>query len=196
MKPRRRWIFPTVLALLLISACVGVARAAEGSEPDPAETPVGILFRWLNFLLVFGAAAYLIAKKAPGWARGRAEAISQAIIEAAAAKSQAEHQLRDAEDKLKRVGQEIAELRAAAQHESVAEAHRLRAATWDEIDRIARAAQAEIEAAERAARMELKALAARLAVERASALLERQLTPRAQASLFRSFVDSLPRSAN
>ena len=54
-----------------------------------------------------------------------------------------------------------------------------------EAETIERAAQAEIAAAERAARLELKALAARLAVERAEAVLRGELTPEAEAALFR-----------
>jgi F0F1-type ATP synthase membrane subunit b/b' len=54
----------------------------------------------------------------------------------------------------------------------------------------------EIEAAGRAARLELKALAARLAVERAEVLLSKEMTPQAETALFRTFVAELERSVN
>ena len=197
MKPVRRWFSLAAFACLLSVACVAApAFAAEGGEQNPAEAPIGSLFRWLNFLLVAGAAGYLIAKKAPAFFRGRAEAVSAAINEAAAAKAAADQQLKEATERLGRLDQEVAELRSAAQRESVAEAERLRAVTRNEAEKIARAAKAEIEAAERTARIELKTIAARLAVERAAALIRQQLTADRQASLFRTFLDDLTGSAN
>ncbi|HEX2711425.1 MAG TPA: hypothetical protein VHM88_04280, partial [Candidatus Acidoferrales bacterium] len=135
-------------------------------------------------------------KKAPAFFRGRADAISASIAEAAAAQADAEKHLREAEEKLLQVDREVAELRAAARRESAAEAERIRALARSESEKIARAAQLEVEAAERAARIELKAMAARLAVERADALIRRQMTTETQAALFHSFLNDLARSAN
>ena len=36
--------------------------AAQENAPSPADMPVGLVFRWLNFALVFGGLAYLIWK--------------------------------------------------------------------------------------------------------------------------------------
>ena len=197
MKLRRRWLSPALLILFLVAAgALAHALAAGAGEQGPAQEPVGTIFRWLNFLLAFGIAAYFIVRYAPGWARGRGEAISTSIAEAAAAKAAAEKELREVEGKLAGLEEEVAGLRAAAQNESAAEAERIRARTREEIEKIVHAAQAEIEAAERAARMELKGTAARLAVERAGNLLRSQLTAAAQAALFRSFLNDLARGAN
>jgi F0F1-type ATP synthase membrane subunit b/b' len=65
-----------------------------------------------------------------------------------------------------------------------------------ESEKIERAGQMEIEAARRAAHVELKALAARLAVERAEGLLAKEMTPQAETALFRTFVAELERSVN
>ena len=59
------------------------------------------------------------------------------------------------------------------------------------LEKIAVAAKAEIEAAERAARLALKALAAKLAVDGAEALLAKQLTTKTQEALISHFVESL-----
>ncbi len=195
MKPARRSFSLLVLAILLLIAATA-ALAAEGREENPAEAPIGTLFRWLNFLLVFGGAGYLIAKKAPALFRGRAEAISRSISDAADAKAAAELQLREAEEKLQQLDKEVAGLSAEAQRESAAERERIRALAREESEKILRAARLEVEAAERAARLELKAMAARLAVERADALIRQQITADAQASLFRSFLDDLARSVS
>jgi len=197
MKLRHRWLSPALLIFFLVAAgALTHALAAGAGEQSPAEEPVGTVFRWLNFLLAFGIAAYFIVRYAPGWARGRGEAISTSIAEAAAAKAAAEKELREVEGKLAQLEEEVTGLRAAAQNESAAEAERIRARTREEIEKIAHAAQAEIEAAERAARMELKGTAARLAVERAGNLLRSQFTAPAQAALFRSFLNDLAGRVN
>jgi F-type H+-transporting ATPase subunit b len=187
---RRRAFFLLVLAFVL--AWIGPASAAEGSEEkSPAEQPIGEVFKWLNFALVLGAGGYLIAKKAPGFFRSRADAISAAITQAAAAKAEADRQFAEAEARLARLDQEVAALRETAHREAAEEAERIRKLTREEAEKIARAGRGEIEAAERAAQMELRALAAKLAVERAEALLTREMTPKAQDDLFRAFVASL-----
>ncbi len=197
MKPQRRWVCLAFFALLLFVASFATpAIAAEGGEATPAGAPIGTLFRWLNFLLVFGGLGYLIAKNGPAFFRSRAEAISAAMTEAAAAKAEAERQLQEAEEKLARLDEEVAELRVVAHRESAGEAERLRASIREEVGKIAHAARTEIEAAERAARMELKRIAADLAVERADALLRQQVNAATQAALFRSFLNELSRSAS
>jgi F0F1-type ATP synthase membrane subunit b/b' len=188
---RRRAFFLLVSALVLAWS-VPASAAESPDERNPAEQPIGEVFRWMNFALVFGAGGYLIAKKAPGFFRSRADAISAAIMQAAAAKAEADREFAEAEGKLARLDQEVAALREAARREAAEEAERIRKLTGEEAEKIARAGRGEIEAAERAAEMELRALAAKLAVERAEALLTREMTPKAQDELFRALVASLP----
>lgn len=195
MNRRRAFLF--FVALGVFYAVTVSAVAAEGGEQqNPTEQPIGQVFKWLNFALVLGAGGYFIAKKAPGFFRSRADAISAAMTQAAAAKAEAERQFAEAEAKLARLGQEVAVLRETARREAAEEAERIRNLTREEAGKIGRAGRAEIEAAERAARMELKALAAKLAVERAEALVAKQMTPKTRDELFRAFVASLPGSAN
>jgi len=192
---KRRLVFCAAM-LLLLAAFAGAAWAAEGKEENPAEQPAGEVFKWLNFALVAGAVGYLIAKKGPAYFRARADAISSAIAQAAAAKADADRRLAEAEAKLKRLEEEVAALRDTAYCDAVDDAECICKMARGETERIALAARAEIEAAERAARMELKARAAKLAVERAEALLAGQLTPKTQEGLFRSFVAELPGRTN
>lgn len=149
------------------------------------------LFKWINFAIVAGVLLWVFGKVLPPKFRNNAETISAAITKATAAKAEAERQLREAQEKLGRLEQEVAQLRATAQREIAAEAERIRKTTEGDAERIALAARAEIQAAERAARLELKAIAAKLAVDRAESLLTKQLTPATQESLVSAFVKSL-----
>lgn len=183
-------------ALIAASAVIAAlfltlsARAAEESGAASVEAATEI-FKWINFAIVAGALLWVCLKKAPGFFRGRAEAISSAITKAGSAKAAADAQLREAETKLANLDKEVTELRALAEREAAAEVERMRGATRTDLEKIAAAAKAEIEAAERAARLELKALAGKLAVDGAEALLVKQLNAQAQAGLISNFVKSL-----
>jgi F-type H+-transporting ATPase subunit b len=172
----------TLLLVAIIARAEEVPASQQGAEN---------LFKWINFALVAGVIVWLCLKKGPTFFAGRAEAIGSAIQKSTEAKKQAEQHLSDAETKLQNLEKEVAELRAAAQRESAAEAERIRKLTESDAQKIDVAAKAEIDAAERATRLELKALAANLAVNGAESLLAQQLTPAAQESLINNFVKTL-----
>lgn len=192
------WRTWAVRLTLLSSLCLFViplqAKAAESE--DVANAPVGWVFRWLNFAIVFGAGGYLLVTRSRSTFQRRAEKIASAIAEKARIRKEAQARLHDAEEKLAGVDKEAAKLRAVALSEAQAEAERIRALAKEEIAKIERAAQAEVETAERLARSELKAFAARLVIERAEGVLREQMTPQADEAIFRFFVSGLTRSAN
>lgn len=169
---------------------------AQESSPDAASnTPIGTVFRWLNFLLVIGALGYLIGKFGAPYFRGRASAIGKAIGEANQARTGAERELREASEKLAQVDHEIEEERRTAERESAADRERIRALTKSELEKVGQAGRAEIAAAERAGNQELRAIAARLATERAAALIHAEMNPAAETALFNSFLAELEQAA-
>ena len=183
--------FLPLLALFLLLAMPAVAQEGE----SPVDSPTGQVFRWLNFAIVFAGLVWAFRKAGPFF-RKRAEEISARIAEGARAREAAEEQRREVAAKLAGLEKEVGVMREDARRAAQAEAERLREVVKSEAVTIERAAQAEIVAAERAARLELKMLAARLAVERAEALLRQELTPAAEAALVRNFVAGLERSAS
>jgi F0F1-type ATP synthase membrane subunit b/b' len=183
----------SLITLLLLAALPALAQEREF---NPVDSPAGWLFRWLNFAILFGAASYLAWKKGGPYFRAQAEEISRKIEEGARARETAERQRQEVQAKLANIEREIATMREEGKRDTDAEVQRLRALSREEADKVERAAQAEIAAAERASRMELKILAARMAVERAEALLRKELTPKSEAALFQTFVQELERSVN
>jgi len=175
--------------LVFLFTALSAHAAEEGGSSTTERT--NEIFKWINFAIVAGLLAWVFRKLTPPFFRKNAETISSAITKATAAKAEAERQLREAEGKLARLQQEVAQLRATAERESAAEAERLRAITQSDVKKVGLAAKAEIEAAERAARLELKVIAANLAVDGAESLLAKELTPKAQESLLSAFVKSL-----
>ena len=193
-RTHKLWLFLSACLAAILLAGMPLA-AAEESAPSPADTPVGLVFRWLNFALVFGGLAYVIGKFGAPYFRGQARAIAGAIQQASEARAAAQRELRDAAQRLAVLDLEVQDLRRTAVRESAAEAERIRDRARVEAGKIAQAGQAEIAAAERAARQELRSMAARLATERAAAMVRAQMTTAAEAALFRSFVGELRRSA-
>ena len=180
------------VSILLISA--PLCAAEEGATP-PENTQLGWIFRWIVFAIVAIALIKAFAGAGPGL-RSNSEQISQKIAEGTRAREAAEKQKREVQAKLAGIEAEVARLRAEAKQAMEGEAARLKALAKREAQLIEKAAQDEIAAAQRAGGLELKALAARMAVERAEQELARRITPEAQASLFRSFVAELDRSPN
>jgi F-type H+-transporting ATPase subunit b len=181
--------------LAILSSFAPGAFAAEESGSYPSD-PTGGIFLWINFLILVAGIVWVVRVHGRPFFRTNAERISQAIAKAAGNKLQAEQQLREAEARLGRLDQEVAELRAEAMRETSLEAGRIRAMAELEARRIGEAARAEIQAAERAARLELKAIAAKLAVDGAESLLKKQLTPQRQEALILDFMRSLPGRPN
>jgi len=168
---------------------------AQEAEPSPADSPTGWVFRWINFAIVAVVIIYAFRKASPALRR-HADEISERIAEGTRAREAAEKQRREVQAKLAGIEQEVARMRVEAQQGAEAETERLRALARTEAETIERAAQQEIAARERAARLELKALAARLAIERAEATLRQAMTPESEAALFGAFVKNLEGRAN
>ena len=82
-----------VLGVVFALALTSLPLLAQEAAPDPTDLPVGTLFRWLNFVLVFGGIAYLIVKMGAPYFRTSAQAISGAIQEAAETRAAAAREL-------------------------------------------------------------------------------------------------------
>jgi len=172
------------------------ALAAEAGGEDSGASTGGLIFRWLNFVLVFGGIGYLIAKHGGTFFRANAKAIAASITEASAAKAEANRELREVETKIARLDQEVAELREAARRDTAAETERLRVSGLVEMEKIGQAARGELVASERAAQQELREIAAAMAVERAGALVNSRMNGEIRARMFHAFLGELGRSAN
>ena len=187
-------VFASGLLIFFLTALP--ALAAEGGGEDQGASTGALIFRWLNFVLVFGGIGYLLAKHGGTFFRANAKAIAASITEASAAKAEADRELREVESKIARLDQEVAEMRAAARRDTAAETERLRVSGLVEMEKIRQAARGELVAAERAAQQELRAIAASMAVERAGALVSSRLNTEIRARIFHAFLGELGRGAN
>jgi F-type H+-transporting ATPase subunit b len=187
-----RRLRPTIIPILLICGLVLLAaHPVFAAEEGVKESPLTPVFQWINFAIVAGFIGWLLVKKAPGFFAARAGQIASAIDEATKVKAQADAQRREAEQRLANLAGEIEELRAAARRDAAAEAVRIQAATKEEAAKIENAGRMEVEAAARGARIELRALASRLSIARAEAVLRAEITPAAEDGMFATFLGDL-----
>lgn len=178
------WSGRFAIAFFLFAAPV---LAQEEAKVKLEDSPTGQVFRWINFVLVVVILLYLF-RKTPAYFRRHADEISQKIAEGARAREAAEKRRAEAQAKLATIGTEVAKIRDEARRAAALEAERIKTLAKTEAEMIERAAQAEIAAAEHAARLGLRTLAAGMAVERAEALLRKELQPKVESTRFFEFV--------
>ena len=171
------------------------AFAQESSPSAAAETSTGWVFRWLNFAIIFFGLVWAFAKAGP-YFRRHAQEIADQIVEGTRVREAAEKQRAEAQAKLARVNEEVAELRVQAKRGAEGESKRIAELAQSEAQTIEKSANAEIAASERAARIELKNLATEKAIQLAEAVLRQELTPQREQALFRTFVTELEGSPN
>jgi F0F1-type ATP synthase membrane subunit b/b' len=187
-----------LLSLIVCGGSLCLAAAAFAAEEGGASSASRLaeVFKWINTAIVVGLVLWVFTRLLPPVFRRNAERIGAAIGKATAAKAEADRRMKDAEQRLARLDEEVRVLREQAERDGMAEAERIRALAKSDAEKVGQAGKAEIAAAERAARVELKALAARLAVSRAESLVVKQLTPQAQEALVAGFLKSLLGSPN
>ncbi len=181
------------LALASLLLLAPLAAAAQGIQ---ALATTESVFRWLNFVLIFGVGGWWAWRKLKVAFRRRAEKIAATIAEAEAACRQALERLQAAEAKLAGVDREAQEMRDRARLDSAAEAERIAALAREEAARVERAADAEIDAAERAAVNRLRDMAISKTLDRARALVSERLTTAVDARLFSRFIEQLARTGS
>ncbi len=153
--------------------------------------PLLEVFRWTNFLVLFGFLLYLLRSPARDFFVSRRAAIIEGLEAGRRASAEAADRVKDVERRLDNLEAELASLRSDAIREAQAEAERLRAGGRVETERIFAAAEQAIRAVTKAARNELRTFAADLSVQLAEQRVRERLTPQKQRELLDSFTAGL-----
>jgi F-type H+-transporting ATPase subunit b len=138
--------------------------AKFGMNADQSATA----FEVTNFLLLAVAAGWALVKILPKTIRDRNSAIQKHLVDARTATEEARARLGSVEERLSRLDDEIAALRAHADQESAREEARIKASVEEEKKKILAAADQEIAAATMHAQKQLQQHAAELAIEQAA----------------------------
>ncbi len=177
------------------NAPAGEAPAGQGQESgeqDPHHgSPLSVVWKWGNFILLFGGLAWYLRRPLREFLQTRARGIEEGLASGKRAQEEAEAKMSAIETRLARMDEEIDGLKRQAARESEEERQRIIDSSQAEAERFVAMARREIEGMQRTARIKLKAEVARLAVDLAEERLQRDLEPSQDQRIISRFVRSL-----
>lgn len=167
------------------SAAVQFVGRKLGLQPEGAAR----LFEFFNFSILAIAILWFLVRALPRLIRARSERIAAQLVEARTLTEDANKRLSGVEQRLARIDQDIASIRAQSEAEVRRDEVRLKEELEAEKKKIIAAAEQEIASASTHARRDLKQYAAALAIEQAARSLN--LTPETDRALVENFSASL-----
>ncbi len=165
--------------------------APEGGEEGEKREGRELVYKIINFVILFGALFYLLRKPAAGFFAGRSAAIRKSLEEGSKALEASQAQLHAVEEKLARLEAEISAFKSQAAREMEQERARLRQAAAEEAEKILASARSQIELTVRSAQLELKAYTAQQALALAEEMIRQRLDDAGRQRLVSQFVASL-----
>ena len=121
-----------------------------------------------NFIILAALVGWFLAKTLPKTFRDRNTTIQKSLVDARTATEEASARLSTVEDRLSKLDEQIAALRAQAEKDSTLDEQRIKASVEDEKQKILAAAEQEISAATTLAQRQLQQYAAELAIDQAA----------------------------
>jgi len=183
-----RRLAPTLCGLTAVPA---LASGEGGGWLAPLWGIPSIAWQVFNVCLVAGLFYYLLRKGAPAFFRRRAEEIREALNKALREKEDALSRLREVEEKMARLGDEVKAIEADALAMAEAEKKRLAAEAEAERERLRREASEEIARRLQEAKRELRKYAAGLMEEAARDLLNREIRDKDEERLIEAFFENM-----
>jgi F-type H+-transporting ATPase subunit b len=147
----------------LHSASVRKIGAMVGLNAEQAATA----FTVANFIVLAALVGWFLLKTLPKTFRDRTSSIQKSLVDARTATEDASARLRGVEERLSKLDEQIAALRAQADKDSALDEQRIRASVEEDKRKIIAAAEQEIAAATTLAHRQLQQYAAELAIEQA-----------------------------
>ena len=153
--------------------------------------PWSIIWKWGNFILLFGGLAYYLRQPLKDFLNARAHSIQQGLISGEKAQKEASEKIVEVEARLAGISNEIEALKIKATKEGEIDKARVINDAKLEAEKILELAKQEIEGLQRSAYLELKAQVAELTVQIAEKQLRSGLGPDENQRIMSRFVQSL-----
>ena len=187
------------LALLLLSVwicgSVSVVRAQEAGASNQAqseeESPVRMVARWANFIVLFGGLAFLLRKPMSEFFTTRRAEIAGGLQRAQDAQTSAQARMDEIEKRLANLTGALEKLRAGAQQESSGERDKILANAKHEVERVVEQARQEVERVARSIEREIKEHVADQVIDRAGNALRTEMTQDDQKRIIVRFIQNL-----
>jgi F-type H+-transporting ATPase subunit b len=148
----------------LHSPTVRALGAKIGLNAEQAATA----FTIANFVVLAALIGWFLIKTLPKTFRSRNNAIQKHLVDARTATEEASARLNSVEDRLSKLDEQIAAMRAQSEKDSAQDEQRIKAGVEDEKQKILAAAEQEIAAATTLARRQIQQYAAELAIDQAA----------------------------
>lgn len=148
----------------LHSPTVRALGAKLGLNAEQAATA----FTVANFFVLAALVGWFLIKTLPKAFRSRNTAIQKHLVDARTATEEASARLNSVEDRLSKLDEQIAAMRAQSEKDSALDEQRIKAGVEDEKQKILAAAEQEIAAATTLARRQIQQYAAGLAIDQAA----------------------------
>lgn len=165
--------------------------AGPVADENSEESPHALLYKVINFVLLVGGLGYVLRRPLAEFFSSRSTSIQKSLDEGRNALESSQIQLRSVEEKLRRLGEEIAAFQASAGSEMETERQRQRQTAAEEAARILESAHAQMETALRGAKLELKSFAAQQSVALAEELIRGRLDEPTRQRLVSQFATTL-----
>jgi F-type H+-transporting ATPase subunit b len=148
----------------LHSAAVQKLGAMVGLNAEQAATA----FTVANFVVLAALIGWFLAKTLPKTFRNRNTAIQKDLVDARTATEEASARLNSVEERLSKLDDQIADMRAQAEKDSAHDEQRIRASVEEDKKKILATAEQEIAAATALAHRQIQQYAAELAIDQAA----------------------------
>jgi len=171
-----------VVPLFLFMTAEGGAQASGSSE---------FLGKVINFVILFGGLAFVLAKPLRNFLAKRSRDIQTSLAEARDARSEAERKVAEAQQRIAALEDEAARMKKDAEIEGLKEKERIRAQAEKEAGRIRSFARQEMDIRLKAGIRELKEFTAEMAASLAEARLKEKISGRGQSVLIDKSIEQL-----
>ncbi len=179
------------ILILLLAISLPLAAGAAPTEEGDGSAVVDFLGKTVNFLLLFGALAFFLAKPARAFLQELILSIEKTITETQRARKLAEENLKAAKKRLAELGDEIEQIKKDGEAAGQAEKKRIMAQASQEGDRIRSFARQEISRHSQLAHRKLRKHAAELAVSLAKSRIEKRLTDKLHSRLIEKSIEGI-----
>ncbi len=183
--PRR---IHAIFLLLVLPLFLGFSSSEQEAQTSGW---VEFLAKTINFVILFGGLAFLLAKPLRKFFGELALSIKNTIEETEKARREAEKKFELIKRRLEGLDGEIQAIKKGGEETGRIEKERIQSAAREEAERIKAFSRLEIEAHAQKVRQELREYAAELAVSLAQAKIEKRLTPDIHAQLIDESIDGL-----
>jgi F-type H+-transporting ATPase subunit b len=170
---------------------VAATEAAEHAAEEHAESPWAVVFRWINFFILFGGLGFLLKQPIAHFFEARKQEIRSGLESAQRADVEARARMSDIEKRLGRLSADVADLRHQAEQESASDRERILAEARRDVERVMDQSKQEIERVARSVEREAREHIADLVIDRSGKALRTEMTQDDQKRVVVRFINDL-----